>query len=143
MSGPRAAGPTQPLTAGVWFKNPELNAYQLVASDIVTFHNYNNAESLSAQIGEFEEAGPPGGSAPSGCVAATARWPRACRLFQREKVGCCNWGLVSGKTQTIYAWGTKQGAPEPARWFHDLLRQDGTPFDPKEAALFKQLTGRP
>lgn len=57
------------------------------------------------------------------------------------QVGCYNWGLVSGKTQTIYPWGSKKGSPEPNVWAHDLLRRDGTPFDPKEVALFKKLTG--
>ena len=63
-------------------------------------------------------------------------------IFKKEQVGCYNWGLVSGKTQTIYAWGTKKGAPEPEIWFHDLLNKDGTPFDPNEAYLFRKLTNR-
>lgn len=40
----------------------------------------------------------------------------------------------------IYRWGTKEGAPEPELWHHDLLRKDGTPFDAAEAALFRELT---
>ncbi len=48
----------------------------------------------------------------------------------QERVGCINWGLVSGKTQTIFAWDTPTDGTEPALWFHDLLRQDGTPFNP-------------
>jgi hypothetical protein len=26
--------------------------------------------------------------------------------FEQERIGCFNWGLVSGKTQTIFPWET-------------------------------------
>jgi len=29
---------------------------------------------------------------------------------------------------------------EPATWFHDIYRKDGTPFDPKEVAFIKSIT---
>ena len=136
----RAAQPAQPLTAGVWSASSALNDFQLSASDIITFHNYSPVDSLTAQIRDLKRLGRP--------VICT-EWLRrgysevaACLpVFQRERVGCYNWGLVSGKTQTIFGWGTPEGTPEPARWFHDLLRKDGTPFDPTEADLFRDLTG--
>src|SRR5262249_24931786 len=64
------------------------------------------------------------------------------KVFKEEKVGCLNWGLVSGKSNTIYPWGSKKGSPEPAVWFHDLFRPDGTPFRESEVTLFRELTGR-
>ncbi len=135
----RAANPSQPLTVGVWFGNRELNEFQLAASDIVTFHNYSDAKSLQSQIIDLKRHGRP--------IICT-EWLRRSHsnvashlpIFKKERVGCYNWGLVSGKTQTVYPWGSKKGAPEPEVWFHDLLRKDGTPFDPDEIALFKQLT---
>ena len=134
----REANPTQPLTAGIWFGNNELNKFQLSASDIITFHNYSHAKSLSMQIAGLNEHGRP--------VICT-EWLRRSHsnvethlpIFEKEHVGCYNWGLVSGKTQTIYPWGSKKGAPEPKIWFHDLLRKDGTPFDPSEVTLFREL----
>ena len=63
-------------------------------------------------------------------------------VFKAEKVGCINWGLVSGKSNTIFPWGSKKGTTEPKVWFHDLFRPDGTPFDSGEVALFRELTGR-
>jgi hypothetical protein len=131
----REAGPTQPLTAGLWFDNKELNDFQIEASDIITFHNYNDIESLTAQVHDLKKHGRP--------VICT-EWLRrnegsvfASHLpfFRTERVGCYNWGLVTGKTQTMYPWGSKEGAPEPEVWFHDLLRKDGTPFDPEEIAM--------
>lgn len=59
-------------------------------------------------------------------------------LFHSLNVGAINWGLVSGKTQTIYPWGSPVGAPPPAVWFHDVFHPDGTPFDPEETTIIKQ-----
>ena len=60
-------------------------------------------------------------------------------IFKRERVGCLNWGLVSGKTQTIYPWGSPQGSPEPELWFHDIFRPDGSPYDPGELGFIRQI----
>ncbi|NJO25105.1 MAG: 1,4-beta-xylanase, partial [Bacteroidia bacterium] len=51
--------PSQPLSAGVWYNNKILNAFQLASSDVITFHNYNNAESLEKQIKELQQSGRP------------------------------------------------------------------------------------
>jgi hypothetical protein len=127
------------LTAGLWFDNASLNTFQAEASDIITFHNYGDAENLASQIAKLRQHNRPlictewlrrGQSDVATCLP----------VFRRERVGCCNWGLVAGKTQTIYPWGSAAGAPAPLVWFHDLLKPDGSPFDPEEARLFKTLT---
>ena len=135
----RAASPSQPLTAGVWFDNDELNAFQLEASDIVTFHNYHEADNLQAEIDSLRAHGRPlictewlrrGHSEVAECLP----------VFYQERVGCINWGLVSGKTQTIFAWNTPTDGTEPALWFHDLFRPDGTPFRQAEVDAFRHFT---
>jgi hypothetical protein len=53
-----------------------------------------------------------------------------------------SWGLVAGRTQTQHPWSSWLDAepqPEPAVWFHDILRPDGTPFDPEETAFLRDL----
>lgn len=138
----RTVNPSQPLSSGLWNKNlKELNNFQLGASDIITFHCYRMAPGLLSEIQEFKQHGRP---------LLCTEWLRRGHsevatflpVFKKENIGCYNWGLVSGKTQTIWPWGTKEGAPEPKRWFHDLLKKDGTAHDPKEAKLFRQLTDR-
>lgn len=135
----RASEASQPLTSGVWFDNASLSTFQADASDIITFHNYGDAENLASQIAKLRQYNRPlictewlrrGQSDVTTCLP----------VFRRERVGCCNWGLVSGKTQTIYPWGSAAGAPAPSVWFHDLLKPDGSPFDPEEVRLFKTLT---
>jgi len=61
-------------------------------------------------------------------------------VMKEAGVGAINWGLVSGKTQTIFPWGSKKGAAVPERWFHDLLHPDGRTFDAEEEAVFRELT---
>jgi hypothetical protein len=138
----RDASPSQPLSVGVWFDQHELNAFQLAASDVITFHNYAPAEQLVEQIAELREHG-----RPLICTEWMARTLGSLvetnlPVFYQERVGCINWGLVAGKTNTIWQWGTEQGAPEPDPWFHDLFRPDGTPYRKDEIALFRETTRR-
>ncbi len=57
-----------------------------------------------------------------------------------EKIGCFNWGLVSGKTQTIYSWADRGRTEEPPVWFHDILRKDGSPYHENEVAYIRKMT---
>jgi hypothetical protein len=145
----RKVNPSQPLTAGIWFDNKELNKFQLAASDIVTFHNYHPADHLEREIAKLETYGRP--------IICTEWMARTCDslvgthlpVFASRKVGCIIWGLVSGKTNTIFAWqdlndpmsrinlSSSDECDEPKLWFHDLFRQDGTPYDPAEIETFK------
>jgi hypothetical protein len=64
-------------------------------------------------------------------------------ILKQENVGAINWGFVSGKTNTIYAWGTPMpDGKEPELWFHDILRKDGTPFSQDEVETIRELTGK-
>lgn len=133
----------QPLTVGLWrydkaFK--DLNDYQLEASDIITFHHYGPAKDLERLIGDLKKHGRPVVCTEWMARTRDSKVQSHLPIFQREKVGCYMWGLVSGKTNTIHPWGSKEGSPEPKIWFHDLFRADGTPFDPKEIELFRKLT---
>ena len=109
-------------------------------SDVITFHNYEPADHLAQQIAELGQYG-----RPLICTEWMARTRGSLvetnlPIFYQESVGCINWGLVAGKTNTIWQWGTEEGAPEPDLWFHDLFRRDGTPYSEKEIALFRKLT---
>jgi hypothetical protein len=135
----RAVSPSQPLTAGIWFGNKVLNDYQLGTSDIITFHNYNDAKNLEQEIRRLKKLGRPVVCTEYMARTRKSRFETCLPVFKQEKVGCYNWGLVSGKTQTIYPWGSPGGGPEPKVWFHDIFRADGTPFDAKEVAAIKRI----
>jgi hypothetical protein len=56
-----------------------------------------------------------------------------------------NWGLVAGKTQTYLPWDSwKRPYVElqPTIWFHEVFKQDDTPYRQREVDLIRELTGR-
>ena len=129
--------PSQPLTVGVWNGNKALNELAINRSDIITFHRYSNAAQLEAFISSLEKHG-----RPLVCTEWLKRdWGSVADqlpVFTRHRVGCLHWGLVNGKTQTQYPWGSKPGAPEPKVWQHDIFRKDRTPYNPQEIEAFKR-----
>ncbi len=133
------AAPLQPLTVGVWADFKALNSLQLNASDIITFHNYQNPASLLEWIKDLEGLG-----RPLICTEYMARghgsfFKPSLEIFKKNKVGCLNWGLVDGKTQTKFPWGTLPGSPEPALWHHEIFRKNGQPYDREETSYIKKL----
>jgi hypothetical protein len=134
----------QPITIGLWNWKEEytnFNKFQAENSDIITFHYYNEVDSMKIKISEFEKFGK-----PMICTEYMARtrnntFQTHLPVFKEKNIGAINWGLVSGKTNTIYMWDSIYTA-EPDLWFHDIFRKDGTPFDPEELTLIKELTNR-
>ncbi len=41
---------------------------------------------------------------------------------------------------THYPWGSREGAPEPPLWHHDIFRRDGTPFNAREVEQIRMVT---
>jgi hypothetical protein len=135
--------PSQPLTAGVWFMEfPVINKYQLENSDVITFHNYSDTVSMKQAIDSLQKRGRPVICTEYMARTNNSKFETHLPVLKRYNVGAINWGLVSGKSNTIFPWGSKEGSPEPNPWFHDIFRKDGTPYDTKEVELIKQLTGK-
>jgi Glycosyl hydrolases family 2, TIM barrel domain len=139
----REINPVQPLTAGVWSKElAELNRYQLEASDIISYHNYENEKAHMEVIDTLRKYG-----RPLVCTEYMARLRNSTffnimPMLKKENVAAINWGLVSGKTNTKYAWDTPiPDGSEPKIWFHDIFRPDGTPYSEAEIDLIRSLTG--
>jgi hypothetical protein len=133
----REVSPSQPLTSGVYNDDRELRSCQLELSDIVTFHNYVDQAGLIAQIAELKREDRPMICTEWMCRPQRSTVATHLPLFFEHKVGCLMWGLVAGKTNTIWSWASKPGSPEPPVWFHDLLRPDGTPFDEAETEMMR------
>ena len=137
-----AVRPTQPLTAASWnaeLKN--LNAFKREHSDIITFHNYRDSKTLEEEIEELKQFG-----RPIICTEYMARtsdsfFETHLPIFRKHNIGAINWGLVAGKTNTIFPWGSPEGTNEPEVWFHDIFRKDGTPYDEKEIHAIRRITG--
>jgi len=150
--------PSQPLTAcldgSVGEGNIKLNAEN---SDIITFHTYEG-EKLQETIDKLKVY-----KRPLICTEYMARefgstFEFSLPIFKENNIGCYNWGLVAGKSQTHFGWSTildlqkkKEGGkfledgdeiPEPEIWFHDILRKDGTAYNEKEVEFIKAITAR-
>jgi hypothetical protein len=133
--------PSQPLTCGIWFDMKEFNDWQLANSDIVSFHNYGNAQGLITQIKELVKLNRPIVCTEYMARTRNSKFATHLPIFKEYRVGAINWGLVAGKTNTIYQWDTPvPDGSEPAVWFHDIFRRNGRPYDSTETATIRQLT---
>lgn len=140
----REINPSQPLSVGYWNDDlKELNQFQLENSDVITYHNYSKPENHKALIDSLRKYGK-----PLICTEYMARtrgslFGNIMPLLKQENVGAYNWGFVSGKTNTIYAWDNPMpDGKEPEIWFHDIFRRDGKPYDEMELKLIRSLTGK-
>jgi len=154
----RAASPSQPLTVCTW-SNPEpflthnledlpefrkhlleAQTFAVSNSDVISFHNYSGPDSLREKIHHLESYG-----RPILCTEYMARtigsnFQECLPVLKEKRVGAYNWGFVAGKSQTFNPWRNPEGSPEPELWFHDILRPDGTPFDPEEVKIIRKLS---
>ena len=147
----RSANPQQPLTAGLWsgdWSAPEklkpIETLMVEESDVISFHNYDSAVSFEKNIVELQRYG-----RPILCTEYMARgnnstFEGSLPIAKKYNVAAYNWGLVDGKSQTIYPWDSWKKAykGEPEVWFHDIFRKDGTPYRKAETDLIKKLTGK-
>ena len=144
-----AVNPSQPLTAGVWNgwtdELRELNKFMLGNSDIISYHSYADLASQKIAVDTLKRY-----RRPILCTEYMARhynstFQSIMPMLKRENIGAFNWGLVEGKTNTIFS-----GLPdeplnelsEPLLWLHDIFHKDGTPFSQEEINLIKSLCGK-
>ncbi len=139
----RTVNPSQPLSVGVWHRElVDLNRFQLENSDVITYHNYSNATDHRSAIDTLKLLG-----RPMICTEYMARkfgstFQAIMPMLKENKIGAINWGLVDGKTNTKYAWGTViEDGSDPELWFHEILRKDGTPYSQEEVDVIKSLGG--
>ena len=148
----RAAQPEQPLTSGVWkgdWSTPEkmtaMDRLQIELSDVVTFHNYDAPTELERRINWLTRY-----NRPIICTEYMARGNGSyffggLLVGKVHHVGMINWGFVQGKTQTHLPWDSWQHPyvdREPSIWFHEVFRNDGTPYMVEEVEFIRRMTGK-
>jgi len=138
----REANPTQPLSVGVWNQElVDLGHYQLDNSDVITYHNYNGPKQHKQWIDSLRSYGRPLICTEYMARTRGSRFANIMPLLKEENIAAYNWGLVEGKTNTIFAWSDpRPDGKEPPVWFHDIFRKDGTPYKKEEVAVIKKLT---
>ncbi len=146
----RDSNPSQPITSGTYSSDDGVvgktfNNFQREQSDIISFHDYNNPKALKSHIKRLRKY-----NRPLLCTEYMARpsstFNPCLGIMKEEKVAAYCWGLVSGKTQTIYSWKfNKMENPTPDMlkvWFHDVLYSSGIPYKKQEAEYIKKVMGK-
>ncbi len=147
----REIQPSQPLTVGVWggpnwLDRPDyIEQLSLDQSDTISFHTYSGPKETRRMVEGLAKRG-----RPILCTEYMARGNNSTfqgilPIFHEHRVGAYNWGLVDGKSQTIYPWNSwkKKYIAEPEPWFHDVFRRDGRPYSTDEISLIRKLTASP
>ncbi len=142
----REVNPSQPITAAPWCYNREgffaMNKFMYENSDVITFHCYMDGENTEKRINAIiDEYGDKKPLLCSEYMARTAKSTfEACLpIYKKYNISAINWGLVSGKSQTIYPWSWTEEKGKPEFWFHDVFNQDGTLLYPEEGKVFEAV----
>jgi hypothetical protein len=122
-----------------------MDTLQIALSDVVSFHNYDDGAEFEMRIRWLTRF-----KRPILCTEYMARGNKSTfqgslPIAKKHRVAAYNWGFVMGKTQTHLPWDSWQRPytdREPAVWFHEIFRQDGTPYRAEEVQLIRELTGK-
>jgi Cellulase (glycosyl hydrolase family 5) len=146
----RSVHPSQPLTSAVWVGNwhaPDKESVttkiQLELSDVISFHDYGWPEVFEGRIQELQKMGRPILCTEYMARGAGSTFDGSLPIAKQYRVAAINWGLVAGKTQTYLPWDSWQRPyvlTQPTVWFHEVFRQDGTPYRQHEVDLIRRLT---
>jgi hypothetical protein len=144
----RNQSPDQPLTSGVWAgdwsKWDNMNAVQRVQleeSDIITFHNYGNAENFRRDAKYMSTYNRPMICTEYMARATGSTFEAILPIMKELNIGGINWGFVEGRAQTHIPWDSWQTpyTEEPKLWFHEILRTNGTPYRQSEVDFIKSI----
>ena len=152
----REIGPDAPLTVAAWttpLPDSDAHPYQteidrsaLRHSDIITFHAYWNRKRVAQFIDYLQVLDRPILCTEWMARQIDSRISDQLELFHERDIGCFQWGLVKGRTQTWLPWPddlvrAHGGRVDRSVWFHDLLDENGDPYDPDEVETIRALTG--
>ena len=146
----REVDPSQPLTVGVWVGDwadsealSEMSRTSLESSDVISFHCYGDLGELEQRVETLRRFERPLLCTEFMARSAGSTFDPHLGWMKNVGVGAYCWGFVAGRTQTQYPWVSwvKPFDAEPDPWFHDILRPDGTPWDPREVAYIRSCTG--
>lgn len=151
----REVNPSQPLTVGPWKGNhknwgtldslPPIDRFVLKNSDIISFHAYDgDINVVKRKIKELKKY-----NRPLLCTEYLARghgntFQKLLPVFKKNQIAAINWGLVAGKTNTIFPWSSweKEFDSLPNVWHHDIFLPDKRPYDEDEINFIKSILSR-
>ena len=159
----RAVNPSQPVSSSSDGCIGDINwTISVLNSDVQSVHHYGTARQLCTTLDAFEKLGRPVILTEYLARQFGNTFQNILPLLKERRVGAVNWGFVAGKSGTIWNWESRlneqgdfasaashranghvvtkvEALPEPDLWFHDILRFDGSPYDPEETRLIQAL----
>lgn len=129
-----------------WLEEPDaIEKFSLENSDVISFHSYMGPVDTQKMVEGLKKYNRPIMCTEYMARSAGSTFQEILPIFHENKVAAFNWGLFDGKSQTIYPWKSwkEKFTAEPDPWFHDVFRNDGSAYDPKETNLIKALTAVP
>ena len=112
----------------------------------ISFHNYDWPEEFERRVEVLERYGRPILCTEYMARGAGSTFDGILPIAKRHRVAAINWGLVAGKTQTFLPWDSWQRpyvGEQPTVWFHEVFRNDGTPYRESETRLIRGLIAAP
>ncbi len=129
----RDVNPSQPLAVPAWRElGSPMSVRKLERSDLITFHSFENAEILKAQILTLRRFNRPIVLSDWLMRQRQSRFETILPVCSAFGVGWFNRGLVKGRTQTWIQDQPFRSPDEPEVWQHDVLKPDGSPYDEQE-----------
>lgn len=127
----------QPVTAAPWaFREGfgDLERFSFEHSEVVSFHCYcgKDVTERTSYLAKLIADGRPVICSEYMARTADSTFADCLPVFKKFGIGAINWGLVSGKTQTVYPWGWSAEKGQPPVPFHDVFNPDGSFLVPEE-----------
>ncbi|GAC1434335.1 MAG: cellulase family glycosylhydrolase [Terriglobales bacterium] len=147
----RATDAIQPLTSGVWDIRYDKNDHtkiqrtQIEESDVISFHNYGWPEEFRSEVVALQKLGRPVLCTEYMARSVGSTFDTVLPIANELHIAAINWGFVAGKTQTYLPWDSWEHPyvlHPPAIWFHEVLKEDGTPYRQAEVDLIRLLISK-
>lgn len=136
----REVDPDQPLAVAAWTRyGSAMSARMLERSDIITFQSFEDGDYVEALIQMLNKYDRPVICSDWLLRTQGSTFEELLPVFSAHRVGWFNRGLVHGKTQQWIQQAAFRSDADPDIWQHDVLKEDGRPYDEKEAELIKSF----
>lgn len=134
----RAVNPRQPVAVPAWRDlGSPMSARKLEISDLLTFHTFENAEVVEAQIRMLQRHRRPLVVSDWLLRQRGSTFEEILPVLAAHGVGWFNRGLVQGRTQMWIQEEGHRNEEEPNMWQHDVLTPDGDPYNEDEIKLIR------
>jgi hypothetical protein len=133
----RQVNPIQPVTVGSYANPKSFTLHQY--SDILSHHDYGGRGLDKVFEKMYKEYRRPILVTECMMHGGSGSFQNILPVYSKYNIGWYNWGLVAGKSQCYYPYGSRLGSIMPRTWLCEVFWLDGKPYDPEEIELIKDF----